>query len=208
MTVISLKDYAKNNGISYEAVRQQVVHYADELGDHIIKDGRQQFLDEKAVAFLDSKRQKNPVAVYQIEKDEEIERLTDENKTLLVKIAAQADQIAELAQWKAENALLIAESKHNQALISIAEERARVSVQERIAAEEVSEQMRKEAKMRADEAELAKEARRRAEQQAADLQTELDAERQRALDLEAIANARWWERPKLKKQFAEKWKED
>lgn len=58
MHVISLRDYAAQKGITYEAVRQQVVRYKDELEGHIIKDGRQQFLDEEAVSFLDAKRQK------------------------------------------------------------------------------------------------------------------------------------------------------
>ena len=52
MVLISIKDYAKNNRISYEAVRQQVKRYSAELAGHIVKDGRQQFLDEEAVLFL------------------------------------------------------------------------------------------------------------------------------------------------------------
>ena len=37
---------AKQNNISYEAVRKQVARYKDELKGHLIKEGRQQFLDE------------------------------------------------------------------------------------------------------------------------------------------------------------------
>lgn len=105
MTVISLKDYAKQKNISYEAVRKQVNRYKDELEGHLIKDGRQQFLDEEAVAFLDGKRQKNPITLVQDRKNEVIEDLQQENKNLLIKIAAQADQIAELERWKADFAL-------------------------------------------------------------------------------------------------------
>ena len=117
MNVITLRDYAKQNNVSYEAVRKQVVRYAAELGDHIIKDGRQQFLDEEAVAFLDGKRQKNPVAIIQMDKDETIDALRREKEDLLQKIAIQADKISELSAWKADNVLAIAEANQRQLLL-------------------------------------------------------------------------------------------
>lgn len=117
MTVISLKEYAKLNNVTYEAVRQQVNRYAGDLGEHIIKDGRQQFLDEDAVAFLDSKRQKNPVVIVQQDKDEQIRDLENEIKRLLAERTEQANRIAELAQWKADNAVAIAEANHRQQLL-------------------------------------------------------------------------------------------
>lgn len=123
MNVISLKDYAKNNNITYEAVRQQVNRYADELAEHIIRDGRQQFLDEEAVEFLDRKRQKNPVVIHQQDKDETIEELKIENKNLLIKIATQADKISNLEGWKGEYAIAIAEANHRQALLEEGEKK-------------------------------------------------------------------------------------
>lgn len=104
MTIISLRDYAKQKNVSYEAIRKQVARYKDELAGHIIMDGRQQFLDEEAVAFLDARRQKNPVVLYQANKDEEIERLRQEREKLLMKVAEQAVQIADLTQFKLEAA--------------------------------------------------------------------------------------------------------
>ena len=109
MNIISLKEYAELKNVTYEAVRQQVNRYKDELGSHIIRDGRQQFLDETAVTFLDEKRERNPVVVVQQSKDEEIERLERENRNLQMKITEQADKIANLAEWKAEKALQIAQ---------------------------------------------------------------------------------------------------
>lgn len=100
MNVVTLRDYAKQNNISYEAVRKQVVRYKKDLEGHLIKDGRQQFLDEEAVAFLDAKRQKNPVAIIQMDKDETIEGLESENKMLLQKLAWVQD---ELLKAKDEN---------------------------------------------------------------------------------------------------------
>lgn len=121
MNVISLKDYAAQKNISYEAVRQQVVRYKAELEGHIIRDGRQQFLDEEAVSFLDAKRQKNPVAIIQQDKNEQIEALEEQVKQLLIKTASQADLISELAQWKADNAVAIAQAHQTQLLLDNAQ---------------------------------------------------------------------------------------
>lgn len=91
--MIKLKDYAQSKGISYEAVRKQVNRYKSELEGHITKISRTQYLDDEAVAFLDSKRQENPVILLQMDKDEEIQRLHDENKALLLKVAELQDSL-------------------------------------------------------------------------------------------------------------------
>ena len=127
MNVISLKDYAKQNNISYEAVRQQVVRYKDDLAEHIIRDGRQQFLDDEAVAFLDSKRQKNPVAIIQMDKDEQIEALRNEKEALLIKLASVQD---ELLQEKSKVQALIDEQKGQIALLEADNEAQRVKAAE------------------------------------------------------------------------------
>ena len=85
--MVSIKEYAKNKGVSYEAVRKQVNRYKNDLAGHIEKVNRTQYLDEEAVAFLDNKRAENPIVIMDIEKDEEIQRLENENKRLLLKIA-------------------------------------------------------------------------------------------------------------------------
>lgn len=85
--MVSLKEYAKNKGVSYETVRKQVNRYKDELKGHISKVNRTQYLDEEAVAFLDSKRAESPIIIMESGKDEEIQRLEMENKALLLKVA-------------------------------------------------------------------------------------------------------------------------
>lgn len=62
--MITFKEYADKNSITYEAVRQQVARYSEELEGHIIRKGRVQFLDEEAVAFLNEHRSPLPAAVY------------------------------------------------------------------------------------------------------------------------------------------------
>ena len=51
--MISIKDYAKQKNVSYEAVRKQLVRYKDELQSHITTKNRMRFLDDYAVNFLD-----------------------------------------------------------------------------------------------------------------------------------------------------------
>lgn len=100
--MISFKDYAKQNGITYEAVRAQVKRFSAELEAHIVRDGRQQLLDDEAVAFLDSRRASNPVVIYQQDKDEQIEELKAENLRLLRKQEVLRDQLDEFHQLRIE----------------------------------------------------------------------------------------------------------
>lgn len=84
--MVSLKEFARENSISYEAVRKQVNRYNIELDGHIAVIKRTKYLDEYAVEFLRSKRRDNPVIVVQMDKDDEIKRLEAENKALLLKV--------------------------------------------------------------------------------------------------------------------------
>lgn len=205
MEIISLKDYAKQKNISYEAVRQQIVRYASDLEGHIIKDGRQQFLDNEAVAFLDAKRKKNPVAIYQLEKDDEIERLENENKDLLLKLSAVQDQLIksqeeyrQLSDKAAKVALLEADNEAARARAAEAERRADVADRERREAEtafkklqsdfEESEKGKSEAEIRAQAAEDIAEINA---QEAERAKAEADAAR---AELDAIKNRSFWRR--------------
>lgn len=91
--MISIKDYAKEKGVSYEAIRQSVDRYKDELEGHIVKQGKTRYLDETAVEILNSKRAVNPVVIVNEDKDERIAALEEENKALLQRVAALQDQL-------------------------------------------------------------------------------------------------------------------
>ena len=205
MEIISLKDYAKQKNISYEAVRQQIVRYASDLEGHIIKDGRQQFLDNEAVAFLDAKRKKNPVAIYQLEKDDEIERLENQNKELLLKLATAQEQTIKLQEEyrqisdkAAKIALLEADNEAARSRAAEAERRADVADQARREVEsaieklqsdlEISEKGRSEAELRAQAAEDIAEINA---QEAERAKAEADAAR---AELDAIKNRSFWRR--------------
>ena len=78
--MITIKDYAKSRGISYEAVRQSIKRHKTELSDHISKQGRTQYLDETAVIVLDNYRNKNTVSVFDPVEDqtETVEKLKNQ----------------------------------------------------------------------------------------------------------------------------------
>ena len=94
--MITIRDYAKENNVSYEAIRKQIKRYEDEINGHIIKQNRTQFLDDIAVAILDQHRRENPVIIVNQDTDFRLKQLEDENKNLLIKVAQQADKISQL----------------------------------------------------------------------------------------------------------------
>lgn len=96
--MITIKDYAKQKGVSYEAIRKQIKRYEEELEGHLIKQNRFLMLDDEAVQFLDSKRSENPVIVYEQNKDEELEQLRHENKVLLIQMNTVQDQLGKVQQ--------------------------------------------------------------------------------------------------------------
>ena len=96
--MITIKDYAKKKGVSYEAIRKQIKRYEEELEGHLVKQNRFLMLDDEAVQFLDSKRSENPVIVYEQNKDEELEQLRHENKVLLIQMNTVQDQLGKVQQ--------------------------------------------------------------------------------------------------------------
>lgn len=104
--MISIKDYAKSHGISYEAVRQQVSRYAGRevdgfrLSDHITKVDRTQYIDDEGADFLDARRAKNPVVIQQEERDETIERLREQVGELQARLIAEQDRYIKLMDEK------------------------------------------------------------------------------------------------------------
>ena len=127
MKIISLKDYAKHNNISYEAVRKQVARYKKDLEGHIIKDNRTQFLDEEAVAFLDARREKSPVVIIQQDKDDRIKGLEEENKTLLQRVAMLQDDLLKSKELQIQLQAETAEQRLLAERTTAAEERAAVA---------------------------------------------------------------------------------
>lgn len=91
--MITIRDYAKKHNISYEAVRKQVNRYKNELGEHLFKQGRVQYLDDEAENFLDNKRADNPIILIEHDKDDRIKELEEQNEALKTKIIQLQEQI-------------------------------------------------------------------------------------------------------------------
>lgn len=89
----TIKEYAKNNGVSYEAIRKQIKTYEVELKEHILKNGRTQYLDDYAVEFLNKKRANSTIIIQKADKDELIKSLENENRALLLKVAELQEQL-------------------------------------------------------------------------------------------------------------------
>ena len=93
MELMTIKQYAQSQHISYEAVRKQVASYKQELQDHIVKRGRTMFLDETAVEFLTQRRRESPVIVLEQSKDETIADLKEQIDALRVQLMAAQNEL-------------------------------------------------------------------------------------------------------------------
>ncbi len=96
--MITIKDYAKQQGVSYEAIRKQIKRYEKDLEGHLVKQNRFLMLDEEAVRFLDTKRAENPVIIYEQNKDEALDQLRKENKNLLIQMNMVQDEMKQVQQ--------------------------------------------------------------------------------------------------------------
>ena len=73
--MITIKDYAAQKNVTYEAIRKQLVRYKKELNGHIIKKNRTQYLDDYAVSFLNDRRRENAITVINTERNDYIKNL-------------------------------------------------------------------------------------------------------------------------------------
>ena len=193
--MISIKDYAAQHGISYEAARQQISRYSGRevdgfrISEHINKVGRTQYLDDDAVDFLNERRSRNPVIVQQEGQSATIERMRaridalqnrlieaqDEYRILLQDkhaIEMQAQKLLEDKQQVEElRASTEAAEKRAEAAESVKEVALKAKEEAEAAAERIKEdfeQLKKELE----------EAKRQAEEDAARLKEEAEAAEQ------------------------------
>lgn len=78
----TIKQYAEEQGVSYEAIRKQIGTHKEELKEHIVIKGRTQYLDDWAVDFLTERRKENPVVIVNQEKVDEVETMRKQIETL------------------------------------------------------------------------------------------------------------------------------
>lgn len=91
--MITLKEYAEKKHVSYEVIRREVNKYRKELGEHLYKENRTQYLDSEAEAFLDMKR--NEINQKELHKDVQIKKLKAENAELKEQILELQKELLE-----------------------------------------------------------------------------------------------------------------
>lgn len=93
MNIRSIKQFAEEQNVSYEAIRKQIVRYSDELKDHIIRRNRTQYLDDWAVEFLKEKRKENPIILMNMDQNEQIEELKAQVDLLKVQLMTAQNEL-------------------------------------------------------------------------------------------------------------------
>lgn len=91
-SLITVKDYALSKGVSTQAIYQHINRYSNELKGHINKNNGKKYLDDEAIKFLDNKIEGNSIVVIDTEKNEELKKLQEENKKLLLKLMEIQDK--------------------------------------------------------------------------------------------------------------------
>ena len=123
--MITVKEFAKKQHRTVQAVYQSIDRYKMQLDGHIQKIGRTSYLDDEAVAFLESKREQNPVVIYQQDKDEELELLRKNADVMKAKIAELQEKINKSQEdyiaLQAENAKLLALPAETEKKLAVAE---------------------------------------------------------------------------------------
>ena len=126
--MITVKQYAEERHITIQAVHQSMngKRKKERLEGHVQTIDGVKWLDEEAVRILDEARSKSPIVWEKTDTSARLEELEQNERIMLAKIATQADRISELAQWKADNAVAIAEANQNRLLLSAAEKDKRL----------------------------------------------------------------------------------
>ena len=162
----TIRDYARDHRVSYEAIRSQVSRYREDLDGHIITKGRTKYLDDFAVEFLNSKRKDDPVSVVTVEKSEIIESLRDQIEALKNELMTTQKRVIELQsenqkmiEAKIKYDLLLESSNEKQTLIEGLREDLKDAKKETDAAKRDADQARDDLKSaRADADQIRKQA--------------------------------------------------
>ena len=122
--MITVKEYAKQKGVSHQAVYKQLQTHAEELDPHIVMNGRTRFLTDEAISILEKYRETNPQIIERTNDKELVEELENQIKLLLTRENELERKIAELSielkdayKKDADNAKAIAEANQKQLLL-------------------------------------------------------------------------------------------
>jgi len=98
MELVSIREFAEMQMVSYEAVRRQTHTYAEQLKGHIIKKGRTQYLDNYAVEFLSERRKENAIIESKRNYQLEIRSLQEELENYKIKLLEAQNRIISLQE--------------------------------------------------------------------------------------------------------------
>ena len=93
MDLMTLKQFADDQGISYEAVRRAVKRHGDKLTGHIIENDGIRYLDEEAVKILKERRRESPIVVQTMDQGEEIRDLTAQIESLRAQLMQAQNEL-------------------------------------------------------------------------------------------------------------------
>lgn len=82
MQAITIKDFAEAEGVSYEAIRQSVMRYKDEMQGHVFQRNRVTYLDETAVEYLKKRRRVSPVVIHREDRQAEDRAIREQLESL------------------------------------------------------------------------------------------------------------------------------
>lgn len=102
MDMMSIKELAERENVTYEAIRKSVARYSEELKPHIIRRNRTQYLDQWAIDFLKQKRRENPIILMSMDANEQNEQLKVELENMKNKLLQAQSQIIELQEARHE----------------------------------------------------------------------------------------------------------
>ncbi len=190
--MITVKEFAKKQHRTVQAVYQSIDRYKIQLDGHIQKIGRTSYLDDDAVAFLESKREQNPVVIYQQDKDEELEQLRKNADVMKAKIAELQEKVNKSQEsyiaLQAENAKLLALPAETEKKLAVAEVELKNANEKLDAKDQKIAEQKGEIEEKAAQLKTAQEV---AERQKQDYQKEIDRLTE---ELQKESSKTWWQK--------------
>ena len=183
MKMVTLKEFALNHHISYEAVRKSVVRYRDELEGHIIteKGSKRQYLDEEAQRILSDHRKQNPITIIRENHSDKLTEQAAEIETLKKRIDFYRDELIQLQKQQ----IVLLENKHQYEAFLEDRDRLQAEHDQAIADRETAEAAAKTAQA---EVETVRAAAETAKAQAAAAETDAETARAEAAAAQADRN--------------------
>lgn len=138
MEYMTIQQFAEDQHVSYEAIRQQVARFHKELDGHIVRRKQQKLLDEYAVNFLRERRRQSPAIVINQDRTETIDALKDEllkAQNMITQLQQQLDDLKDQRRNMIET-----ETRYHMALEQLTQEK-----ELRAQAKEQTEEARAEA---------------------------------------------------------------